>query len=343
MPADNPPMIVVRTRTLIVAFCVATAVVIIVTLGYALWSAHQPVNSSGRFVIKPGDTVSIVADKLVREEIIPHSLAFIFWSYQRGYTASIKAGEYQIDAGISLIRLLERFVQGDVISYSITFVEGWTFRQFRDQLQRHPKLRHSLNDKSDAEIMSALGHAQLFAEGRFFPDTYVFSADTSDLDILRQAFAKMEHELADAWENREHGLVLQNMHEALILASIVEKETGKAEERRMIAGVFHNRLVKNMRLQTDPTVIYGLGGDFDGNLTKAHLQTDTPYNTYTRFGLPPTPIANPGVQALRAAVNPADTSALYFVSRGDGSHQFSQTLQQHNAAVSKYQLGRKNK
>lgn len=308
-----------------------------------MWSAHQPVNSSPHFVIHRGDGVSVVADKLVQQQIIPNSFAFLFWSYQRGYTGSIKAGEYRIDSRTSLIKLLEKFVKGDVVSYSITFVEGWTFRQYLDQLQRHKKVLQTMSGKTDQEIMAELGHANLHPEGRFFPDTYVFSANASDVDILRQALQRMDNVLRRAWEKRDQKLKLKEIDQALILASIVEKETGIAEERELIAGVFHNRLVKNMRLQTDPTVIYGLGEDFDGNLTRAHLKTDTPYNTYTRFGLPPTPIANPGAHAIRAAVNPADTKALYFVSRGDGSHKFSETLDEHNTAVAQYQLGGKKK
>lgn len=336
-------MIAHHARTTIVILLVAITAAGVIVFGYAMWSAHQPVNSSPHFVIAPGDGVSVVAEKLVEQQIISNPFAFVFWSYQRGYTGSIKAGEYRIDAPSSLIRLLEKFVRGDVISYSITFVEGWTFRQYLEQIQRHMKLLHTIEDKNDEEIMAELGYKNLHPEGRFFPDTYVFSASTTDIDILRQAQERMEKMLHNAWENRDKSSHLKEADEALILASIVEKETGKSEEREMIAGVFHNRLVKNMRLQTDPTVIYGLGKDFDGNLTRAHLKEDTPYNTYTRFGLPPTPIANPGAHAIQAAMNPADTKALYFVSRGDGSHEFSETLQAHNTAVAQYQLGGKKK
>lgn len=330
-------------RRLLLTLFIPLAGAGIVVLGYALWSAHQPVNPTPRFVIEPGDGVSVVAGKLVQQKIIPNSFAFVFWSYQRGSTGSIKAGEYRIDERVSLIRLLEKFVKGDVITYSITFVEGWTFEQYLDQLKHHPRLLHTIENKTEVEIMSELGHEQLHPEGRFFPDTYVFSASTTDIEILRQALTRMNDVLLDAWTHKNEGLILKSTDEALILASIIEKETGKPEEREMIAGVFHNRLQKNMRLQTDPTVIYGLGSDFDGNLTRAHLKADTPYNTYTRAGLPPTPIANPGAHSIRAAVNPAQTSALYFVSRGDGSHAFSDTLQEHNAAVDHYQLGGKKK
>ena len=312
----------------------------LVGFGYWLWSAHQPVNSSERFVIDPGEGVSRVATKLVDDNIIPEPYSFVLWSYQRGYTRSLKAGEYRIEPHTTLIRLLDKFFKGDVISYSITFVEGWTFREYLAQLAIQEKLRQTIQGKPDTEIMSELGFAGLHPEGRFFPDTYRFTAGMSDIEILRKAFDQMESTLNREWENRGGDLQLKNRDEALILASIIEKETGKPEEREMISGVFHNRLKNNMRLQTDPTVIYGLGDRYSGNLKRSHLKQDTPYNTYTRFGLPPTPIANPGADAIHAALNPADTKALYFVSRGDGSHKFSETLTEHNTAVAQYQLGR---
>ena len=308
--------------------------------GYWLWSAHQPVKTSQRFVIDPGEGVSTVARKLVDENIISEPYSFVLWSYQRGYTRSLKAGEYRIEPRTTLSRLLDKFFDGDVISYSITFVEGWTFRQFLAQLAGHTKLRQMIQGKSDTEIMSELGHLDLHPEGRFFPDTYRFTAGMSDVDILRKAFSQMQSTLTREWEKRDKNIQLKNRDEALILASIIEKETGKPEERETISGVFHNRLKNNMRLQTDPTVIYGLGDRFTGDLKRSHLKQDTPYNTYTRYGLPPTPIANPGADAIHAALNPADTKALYFVARGDGSHKFSETLTEHNTAVAQYQLNR---
>ncbi|MDJ0955497.1 MAG: endolytic transglycosylase MltG [Arenicellales bacterium] len=312
----------------------------LIGFGYWLWSAHQPVNSSERFTIDPGEGVSTVARKLVDENIISEPYSFVLWSYQRGYTRSLKAGEYRIEPRTTLIRLLDKFFRGDVISYSITFVEGWTFREYLTELAGHTKLRQTVQGKPDIDIMSELGYTDLHPEGRFFPDTYRFTAGMSDIDILRKAFDQMESTLDHEWENRDKNNQLKSREEALILASIIEKETGKPEERGMISGVFHNRLKINMRLQTDPTVIYGLGDKFSGNLKRSHLKQDTPYNTYTRYGLPPTPIANPGAEAIRAALNPAETKALYFVARGDGSHKFSETLAEHNTAVAQFQLGR---
>ncbi len=312
---------------------------LVIAAGYLQWSSNQPVHGSARFTISPGEGVSTVARNLVDTGLLSEPYAFILWSYRRGDTGSLKAGEYQIDEGTSLGRLLDKFVEGDVITYSITLIEGWTFEQFLSVLGAHPVLKNRIAPRSVSEIMSELGHEGLHPEGRFFPDTYIFDAGTSAIDILHQAFERMVEVVDREWEARLPGTLLKNKDEALVLASIIEKETGKPEERATISAVFNNRLRKEMRLQTDPTVIYGLGDGFDGNLTRSHLSQDTPYNTYMRFGLPPTPIANPGADAIRAALRPADTRALYFVSRGDGSHQFSETLPEHNQAVARYQLG----
>jgi UPF0755 protein len=225
-----------------------------------------------------------------------------------------------------------------VVEYPLRIVEGWTFKQVLQALNEAPKLTHGLTGLQPRQIMAMLGYPTLHPEGRFFPDTYYYSAGMSDLLILQRAFQKMERILEEEWANRGSNLTVRNRDEALILASIVEKETGKPEERGLIAGVFTHRMRIGMKLQTDPTVIYGLGDRFNGNLTVAHLRQYTPYNTYVIKGLPPTPIAMPGREALRAALNPDDTKALYFVSRGDGSHEFSETLDQHNRAVVKYQL-----
>ena len=219
----------------------------------------------------------------------------------------------------------------------MTLVEGWTWRQFRQALNKSEFLKHDSNSLSDEEIMSHLGKSGVAPEGRFFPDTYHFSKGSSDLDVMRRAAIAMDKHLVTAWQNRDLGLPLKNPQEALILASIVEKETGLSSDRRMIASVFHNRLRINMPLQTDPTVIYGMGADFDGNLRRVDLQTDHPWNTYVRKGLPPTPIAMPGAAALQATLHPATSKALYFVARGDGSSQFSDNLADHNAAVDRYQ------
>ena len=316
---------------------------VVVLAGYFQWSSHQPVTGSARFIISPGQGASAVAKGLVDAGVIGEPYSFILWSYRKEYTGSLKAGEYEIERNTTLIQLLEKLVKGDVVTYSVTFIEGWTFRQFLNQLNNNEKLKHTVDRLSDKEIMTALGQPNLHPEGRFFPDTYVFDSNTKDIDILRRALRSMSSVLDREWEDRAPDIILKNKDEALILASIIEKETGKAAERETISAVFYNRLNKKMRLQTDPTVIYGLGDQFKGNLKRAHLKQDTPYNTYTRFGLPPTPIANPGAGAIRAAMSPASTEVLYFVSRGDGSHQFSKTLTEHNRAVVKYQLGGKKK
>lgn len=313
--------------------------VIVFAAGYLQWSSNQPVRNSARFTIQAGDGVSTVAHNLVGAGLLREPYSLVLWSYARGDTAAFKAGEYEIGKGTTLGRLLDMFVQGDVVTYSITLIEGWTFAQFLTALNSHPILGKGITGRTPEEIMSVLGHADLHPEGRFFPDTYVFDSGTSGIDILRQAFERMREVVDREWEERMPETLLNNRDEVLIMASIIEKETGKPEEREIISAVFNNRLRKKMRLQTDPTVIYGLGDDFDGNLKRSHLKQDTPYNTYTRSGLPPTPIANPGTESIRAALHPANTLALYFVSRGDGSHQFSETLPEHNEAVARYQLG----
>jgi len=330
------PRIVATTFAVLLAGVVAVA-------GYFQWSSNQPVMGNARFIISPGQGVSTVARGLVDAGVITEPYSFTLWSYRKGYTGSLKAGEYEIERDSTLLQLLEKFVEGDVVTYAVTFIEGWTFKQILNQLLSNGTLKQSVGQMSDREIMTKLGYPNLHPEGRFFPDTYVFDSNTSDIDILRQALDRMSIVLTREWENRDPGLKLKSKDEALIMASIIEKETGQAGERALISAVFYNRLNKRMRLQTDPTVIYGLGDQFKGHLKRVHLNQDTPYNTYTRFGLPPTPIANPGTDAIRAAMNPASTDYLYFVARGDGSHQFSKTLVEHNRAVVKYQLGGKNK
>jgi UPF0755 protein len=255
-----------------------------------------------------------------------------------GLATRLQAGEYALTPGLTPPALLERIVAGQVIQYPLTVVEGWTFRQLRQALAAHPKLVQTLAGLSDAEIMTRLGRPGDHPEGRFLPDTYHFPAGFTDAAFLRRALTAMDQRLADLWKRRSPAAPLQEPYQALILASIIEKETGMAAERAEIAGVFARRLRQGMRLQTDPTVIYGLGEAFDGNLRRRDLETDTPYNTYTRAGLPPTPIALPGLAALEAAVNPADGDTLYFVADGEGGHVFSRTLEEHNRAVRRYQL-----
>jgi UPF0755 protein len=255
-----------------------------------------------------------------------------------GASASVKAGSYQVSGEVTPLLLLRKIIRGDYAQAEIVFVEGWTFRQMRDAMKAHPDLKHDSADLSEAEIMAKLGAPDGFAEGLFFPDTYVFAKGSGDLAVLARAYRTLQKQLQSAWARRAPELPVTDPYEALILASIVEKETGRASDRAMIAGVFANRLRLGIRLQTDPSVIYGMGDQFDGNLRKKDLVTDTPFNTYTRRGLPPHPIAMPGLASLAAVMHPAQTDALYFVSRGDGTSEFSRTLAEHNRAVAKYQM-----
>lgn len=267
----------------------------------------------------------------------------LYWralAERMGVAGRLHAGEYAVAPGTSPRELLRRMAAGDVIQHRFTIVEGWTFRQLRSALAAVPGLRHDATTLADAELMREIGAAAEHPEGRFLPETYVWTRGDSDVQILRRAHTAMRSALDEVWAARAPDLPLESPYQALILASIVERETGKAEERPAIAGVFARRLRLGMKLQTDPTVIYGLGSGFDGNLRRRDLETDTPYNTYTRGGLPPTPIALPGPAALKAAVRPAPGDALYFVARGDGSHEFSASLDAHNRAVARYQLRR---
>ena len=253
----------------------------------------------------------------------------------------LHAGEYHVRPGDSLATVLERLERGEVIQHRFTIVEGWTFRQLRERLAAHPKLASTVEDDTDEEIMERLERAERHPEGWFSPNTYHFTRGTTDLDLLRRALARQERILEEAWEQREAGLPLEDAYEALILASIVERETGVPEERGRIAGVFVRRLERNMRLQTDPTVIYGMGEDYDGRIRTRDLRRHTPWNTYVIHGLPPTPIAMPGKEAIQATVRPERTEALFFVARGDGTHHFSATLEEHEEAVRRYQLDRR--
>jgi len=255
----------------------------------------------------------------------------------------LQAGEYHFDAGSLPLQMLQKLASGDIIRYSVTLVEGLTFREMRRALEQTPRLKMTLKDMDDAELMATLGHPDQHPEGRFLAETYQFTAGTTDADILRRAYQDMQTLLDKEWQDRAPDLPYKDPYEALIMAAIIEKETAVPNERPRIAGVFVRRLQKGMRLQTDPTVIYGIGESFDGNLRRKDLTTDTPYNTYTRKGLPPTPIATPGPESIHAALHPADGNELYFVASGDGGHKFSATLKEHNKAVRKYQLRRSPK
>ena len=258
-----------------------------------------------------------------------------------GRASELKAGNYVLNSGMTPYNMFEAMTNGDSTQSGITFIEGWTFRQMREELNHTEGIEHIGMAMSDAEILNRIGATEKHPEGLFFPDTYYFSDGVSDIDVLQRAYEAMKRKLSEVWELRADGLPYATPYQALIMASVVEKETGRAAERPLIAKVFLNRLKLGMRLQTDPTVIYGMGEKFDGNIRKQDLLKDTPYNTYTREGLPPTPIAMPGLAAIDAALHPdATANYLYFVGKGDGSHAFSKTLEEHNRAVMHYQLGK---
>jgi UPF0755 protein len=287
--------------------------------------------------IEPGRTPREIADAWVKAGVQTSPLLLYEWFRWSGRARQIRAGSYEIGAGTTPIRLLDKMVRGDETLAVLRFAEGWTFRQIRAELARAEGLKQTIATMSDADVMTALGAPGISPEGRFHPDTYAYSKGSTDLALLKRAHRAMEHRLAEAWQERDPATPLKDADEALTLASIVEKETGVAADRGRVAGVFVNRLRLGMPLQTDPTVIFGLGASFDGNLRKRDLLADGPYNSYTRTGLPPTPIAVPGRASLLAAVRPEPTKALYFVARGDGSSEFSETLADHNRAVNRFQ------
>jgi UPF0755 protein len=289
--------------------------------------------------IEPGQSVKTIANQTVMSGVdVSPSLLYYFFKFS-GQSRYIRAGSYEISQATSAWQLLNKLVRGEENLKSLTLVEGWNWRQLRQAMDKSDYLKHDTVSLSDEEIMSHLGKKGIAPEGRFYPDTYNFGKGSSDLDVLRRAAKSLDKHLEYAWNNRDLALPLKSADEALVLASIVEKETGLASDRRMIASVFHNRLRIQMPLQTDPTVIYGMGASFDGNLRRVDLKTDHPWNTYVHKGLPPTPIAMPGLAALQATLHPATSKALYFVARGDGSSQFSENLADHNAAVDRYQRG----
>ena len=289
--------------------------------------------------IEPGTSPRGVAQATADAGADVQPTLLYWWFRLSGDARQIRAGSYELVSGVTPMTLLRMLVRGEESLRNVTLVEGWNWRQVRQALARAEMLKPDSQSLDDEAVMRALGRPGLPPEGRFYPDTYTYAKGSSDLAVLRRALVAMDRRLDAAWAQRAPDTPLKTPEEALILASIVEKETGKPADRAMIAGVFTNRLRAGMMLQTDPTVIYGLGASFDGNLKKRHLQTDTPWNTYTRAGLPPTPIAMPGSAALLAAVQPAQTRALYFVARGDGSSQFSATLDEHNRAVNRFQRG----
>ena len=306
------------------------------------WWLNQPLTLAAPTLdlsIEPGTSPRGVAQATADAGADVQPTLLYWWFRLSGDARQIRAGSYELVSGVTPVTLLRMLVRGEESLRNVTLVEGWNWRQVRQALARAEMLKPDSQSLDDEAVMRALGRPGLPPEGRFYPDTYTYAKGSSDLAVLRRALVAMDRRLDAAWAQRAPDTPLKTPEEALILASIVEKETGKPADRAMIAGVFTNRLRAGMMLQTDPTVIYGLGASFDGNLKKRHLQTDTPWNTYTRAGLPPTPIAMPGSAALLAAVQPAQTRALYFVARGDGSSQFSATLDEHNRAVNRYQRG----
>jgi UPF0755 protein len=301
-----------------------------------------PNTETVNYELQPGSNFIRVVNELAARGLVDEPRYLRWYGRLSGQARHIKAGEYSIPPGMTPRQLLLMLTAGKVRQYALTIVEGWNFRQLMDAVNSHPALDHRLINLDDATIMTRLGHAGEHPEGRFLPDTYHFPKNLSDVAFLQRAYDAMARYLQQEWEQRAVGLPFKTPYEALILASIVEKETGLASERRAIAGVFIRRLEKGMRLQTDPTVIYGMGVRYHGNIRKKDLLQDTPYNTYRRNGLPPTPIAMPGRDAIHATLHPDASDNIYFVARGDGSHHFSATLEEHNQAVIKYQLkGRK--
>ncbi|MBK5106000.1 MAG: endolytic transglycosylase MltG [Burkholderiales bacterium] len=310
------------------------------------WYASSPLNLRAdrvQFSIKPGSSLRSATRQIVDSGIELGAWRFNLLVRVLDKAGAIKAGSYEVSRGITPLALLDKLTSGDVVHAEVKFLEGWTFRQLRAALNADPDLRHDSADLSDSDIMARLGAGDRSPEGLFFPDTYRFGAGTSDIEVIKRAYAAMDKHLQSAWEQRAPDLPYREPYEALIMASVIEKETGQSNERALVAGVFVNRLRMGMLLQTDPTVIYGMGDKFDGKLRTKDLRADTPHNTYTRAGLPPTPIAMPGLAALQAALNPADTDALYFVARGDGSSEFSRTLAEHERAVSNYRRQKKKR
>ena len=291
------------------------------------------------FTVHPGQGLKAVGHQLATDGVLIEGETFWMIGRMLGKSQRIQAGTYRLDRPMSVLDILDKLGRGDVVFVEALFVEGITLKQWLAQLASNPRVKQTIAGKAEPELRAVLGEDQPL-EGWLFPDTYKFAPNTTDLEILKRAHTIMKKRVADAWSTRDQTIPLKSSYEALILASIVEKETGLATERPLIASVFMNRIRRGMRLQTDPTVIYGMGERYKGNIRKNDLTTDTPWNTYTRDGLPPTPIAMPGAASIRAATQPAQSEYIYFVARGDGSHEFTRTLEEHNRAVAKYQLGK---
>nr|WP_314878163.1 endolytic transglycosylase MltG [uncultured Pseudomonas sp.] len=317
-------------------------------LGWSAWKVHsaleQPlhVEQERMLEVPNGTTPNRMFYRMQTDGLLDDAVWLrLYWRFNMAGTP-LHTGEYRLTPGMTVNQLFDAWRRGDVVQYNLTLVEGWTFRQVRAAVAKHEKITQTLDGLSDAEVMDKLGHTGVFPEGRFFPDTYRFVRGMSDVEFLQQAYMRLEQVLAKEWAERATDLPYRDPYQALIMASLVEKETGIPQERAQIAGVFVRRLRLGMMLQTDPTVIYGMGERYNGKITRADLREPTPYNTYTISGLPPTPIAIVGREAIHAALNPANGTSLYFVARGDGSHVFSDDLDNHNSAVREYQLKRRS-
>ena len=317
---------------------------IISVLGLSAWMvyyAKTPLNirpDAQDITIQPNSSLKSIARQLVDQGVLKSEWPFVLLARVLRKEPYLQAGDYSLNKNINPYQLLLSLNHGKSTQGSITFIEGKTFKQMRQRLAQNKAIKHTIQTLTDAEVMQLVGKGETHPEGLFFPDTFYFDRGTLDTVILKRSYEIMQNKLNKAWETRATNLPYRSPYEALIMASIVEKETGQESERALIAGVFVNRLRIGMRLQTDPTIIYGMGDDYKGNIRRKDLVKDTPYNTYTRSGLPPTPIAMPGLAAIQAALHPAETKALYFVGKGDGSHVFSNNLIEHNRAVVKYQL-----
>jgi UPF0755 protein len=315
-------------------------------IGLVLWMIHYartPLHLSPEaqeITIEPNSSLKSISNQLVEQHVISSAWPFIMLVKILKKQSDLQAGSYTLNRNVTPYQLVLSLNHGKTTQGGITFIEGKTFKQMKTKLASNDAIKSTIQSLSDTALMQSVGHGEPNPEGLFFPDTYYFDRNTPDIIVLKRAYESMHNKLEKAWQLRAPNLPYKSPYEALIMASIIEKETGKAEERKMIAGVFVNRLRIGMRLQTDPSVIYGIGDRYDGNIRRKDLETDTPYNTYTRAGLPPTPIAMPGLASIEAALHPADTKALYFVGKGDGTHVFSNSLAEHNRAVAKYQLNK---
>ncbi len=318
----------------------AIIILVLAFVASLVFWAQQPIVTQGdpfQFSIKPGSGLNSAVQQITSEGMPMNPIMFNLLVRATFKTTKLKAGSYELKAGTTPMHLIAQLVRGEYAQESLSIIEGWTFKQMRQAIAQNPALRHDTANLSDEELLKKIGSDSQFAEGLFFPDTYLFAKGAKELQIYKQAHAALTKHLMDAWRTHDSSLPYKTPYEALIMASIIEKETGQKSERDMIAAVFINRLKRGMMLQTDPTVIYGMADKFHGNIRKRDLETDTPYNTYVRTGLPPTPISLPGIASLTAAFAPAKSDALYFVARGNGTSEFSTNLSDHNRAVNKFQ------